>query len=184
MEYTEEMYDWYLKRTRKHIFLVSKYIIEMIYHYGLAGMDLFAHKETHDLSKFEEPEKTPYVFITWQYYCQRNNIDFYVPDTYKILMKNATEHHVMSNPHHPEFHSKNGFEINSENRDIASNILVDATSMPDLDICEMVADWLAVSEERNTKAKDWADNNIGIRWKFNEKQVERIYQIINTIEKN
>ena len=45
----------------------------------------------------------------------------------------------------------------------------------------MIADWCAVSEEKSTDPKDWADNNIGTRWKFNDEQKKLIYLLISKI---
>ena len=59
--------------------------------------------------------------------------------------------------------------------------MVDATKMPDLDLAEMIADWLAVSEERGTDPKDWADKNVNIRWKFDDEQKDLIYELIEKI---
>jgi hypothetical protein len=183
MEYTLEMSVLFYQRTTRHISLVSKYIIEMVYHYGLSGTDLLARKDNHDSSKFKEPEKTPYVLIAWQYHCRDLGIDFFLSENDKNAMTAATYHHVTTNSHHPEYHSKGITVISRENRDAPSGILVDATAMPDLDICEMVADWLAMSEEKRTNVKDWADKNIGTRWEFSNEQVNRIYNIINAILK-
>ena len=53
--------------------------------------------------------------------------------------------------------------------------------MPDEYIAEMVADWCSVSLERNNSPKDWADSNLGIRWKFNPRQTKLIYDLIEAI---
>ena len=180
MEYTQEMLDWYIKRTLNHVFLVSKYIVEMVYHYGLYGIELFERKDKHDLSKFEEPEKTPYILISWQYHCKDLGIDFSISENNKIMMTSATYHHVTTNTHHPEYYSLNKLDIiNRENRDVPTKNLVDATTMPDIDICEMMADWLAMAEEKGTSVREWANKNVNIRWKFNENQINQIYRIID-----
>ena len=51
--------------------------------------------------------------------------------------------------------------------------------MPLLYIAEMVADWMAMSEEKNTCPYEWADKNIGVRWNFTDKQKEFIYNILD-----
>lgn len=68
--------------------------------------------------------------------------------------------------------------INFKNRDGIPDKMVDATKMPDLYVCEMVADWLAMSEEKGTKAQDWADKNVGVRWGFTDYQKSLIYELI------
>lgn len=97
-------------------------------------------------------------------------------------MNSASEHHVHSNRHHPEFYDDTG-KINREDRDKKPDKIVDATKMEDLDIAEMISDWLAMSEERGNKCIDWADKNVNIRWKFTDKQKDLIYKLIKGIEK-
>jgi hypothetical protein len=46
---------------------------------------------------------------------------------------------------------------------------------------EMVADWCAVSEERGNSPIDWANEKIGIRFKFSKEQVNLIYDLLNKI---
>jgi len=72
--------------------------------------------------------------------------------------------------------------INKNNRDepIGGKI-IDATKMKDLDIAEMVADWLSMSEEKNSKPKGWADKNVNVRWKFTDEQKDLIYEIIDGV---
>lgn len=52
------------------------------------------------------------------------------------------------------------------------------TGMPDLDVAEMCADWMAMSKELGGTPKDWADKNVNVRWKFTEAQKKLIYEII------
>ncbi len=68
--------------------------------------------------------------------------------------------------------------INEEDRDEPPDDIIDATKMGDIDIIEMVADWCAMSEERGNHSKDWADKNVGVRWKFDKYQTEYIYRLI------
>jgi len=53
--------------------------------------------------------------------------------------------------------------------------------MPLTYVAAMVADWLAVSDERKTNPYKWAEQNIGTRWKFNKDQIELIYDLINKL---
>jgi hypothetical protein len=50
--------------------------------------------------------------------------------------------------------------------------------MPNMDIAEMAADWMAMSEEKGTEPKDWADKNVNVRWNFTPKQVDLIYELL------
>jgi hypothetical protein len=141
----------------------------------------------HDQSKFENPEKDPYVFITWKYKCKDEGWDFEECNPPKDIddqMFEATYHHCINNSHHPEFHSpdKNIENLfNKENRDKPPKKIVDATKMPDLDISEMCADWSGVSDERGGDPRKWAKDNIGVRWKFTKEQEGLIYKILDKI---
>lgn len=133
----------------------------------------------HDQSKYKEPEKEPYIFISWQYHCKDIGKEFDAPKDLKDQMDKASEHHVKSNAHHPEYHcSDNSNLINREDRDKPPEKIINATKMPDMDIAEMAADWMAMSEEKGTKPQDWADKNINIRWKFTLKQRALIYELL------
>jgi len=175
---TDEMKDWFEKRTRKHIGFVGEFCDKIAEHYP-RFKELLERKKVHDDSKFEEPEYTPYLFVSWRHKCKKDGEKFEVPKEIEEGMHEATLHHVTTNSHHPEFHSprKTGL-INREDRDKPPKEIVDATSMPDLDVAEMCADWMAMSKELGGDPKDWADKNVNVRWKFTEDQKKLIYDII------
>lgn len=182
-EITKEMEDWFITRTDKHVSLVQKYAkkIEEAFP-NLKG--LVEQASTHDDTKYDEPEKTPYIFITWQYKMKDDGKEWKAPDDIKDMMNKATNHHVTSqkNRHHPESTcgKKTGL-INRENRDAPPSGLVDGTKMNDIDIGEMCADWMSMSEEKGSTPQSWAKKNINIRWKFDEKQVELINKILDEV---
>ncbi len=176
-EITKEMEDFYNKRTNEHIQRVQK------------NMEIFANElneydekeileraKEHDKSKFEEPERTPYIFITWDYKCKDNGEDCEISEDIKNKMNEASNKHCLTNKHHPEYHSSQEDElINREDRDKPPKEIIDATSMGDIDIIELVSDWYAMSEENGTDVNDWADKNIDVRWKFESKHKDMIY---------
>lgn len=176
MKITKEMIDWFHKRTNGHIELVKKYCDRINKLYPNLHVDC----SEHDLSKFNDPEYVPYILTTWQYKCKADGKEFNVSDYWKDKMHEATEHHVKTNAHHPESFSNEVNVINKENRDEFAK-LIDATKMPLQFVAEMTADWCAVSEERKTKPKDWADKNINVRWKFTDEQKKLIYDLIEKI---
>ena len=136
------------------------------------------------IGKYEDPEKEPYLYISWKYKCKDDGVDFEVPDDIDDKMNKATEHHVKSNKHHPESHCKKKIDlINREDRDKPPEEIIDATEMPELDIGEMVGDWLAMSEEKGGSTKDWADKNVNVRWKFTDDQKDLIYELIKELGK-
>lgn len=180
MNPTLEQLSFYYVRTSKHINLVEKYIVKI---YNIFKPLLLDRQLNHDQSKYIEPELIPYVFTTWMYHCQNINILFDIPENFKIQMQEATYHHVKNNSHHPEFHDDTTTidSINPNDRDKPPEKMVSGENMSDIDISEMVADWCAVSEERNTCPYKWAKENINIRWKFKPKQEKLIYNIIDLI---
>lgn len=177
---TDEMNDWFIKRTNKHIELVQKYA-KMIEDYDSEFNGLLERCKEHDASKFEDSERIPYIFITWRYKCKRDGKSFEISDSMKDKMLKSSLHHVKNNKHHPEYWSEES-TINREDRDKPPEEMVDATSMDEISIAEMVADWKAVGFEMNNSAKEWADKNVNIRWKFTDKQKDLIYELIEVVE--
>ena len=53
--------------------------------------------------------------------------------------------------------------------------------MTHIDIAEMICDWMAISQERNTDIFKWAKDNINIRWKFTNKQEKLIHELIGVL---
>lgn len=179
---TKEMVDYYYKRTNEHINRVKKYIEKIYIKYPIFKL-LKDRLQNHDQSKFKDPELIPYILITWKYYCKNNNIPFDLPENINNIMQEATYHHVKNNRHHPEFHDNTTTinSINPKDRDTPPEKIVNGSNMSDIDIAEMVADWMAVSEEKNSHPKDWAKANIDKRWKFTKHQKDLIYNIIENV---
>jgi hypothetical protein len=184
---TQEMKEYFLLRTRAHLFLVHKYHnkISKIKHPSINNELLDKERDDHDQFKFKEPEYSPYLFITWNYYCKRKNIPFELSQEIKDKMHEATFHHIKNHKHHPEYwdDAVNINGLNKDDRDRPSEgKLVDGTYMPYTYIAAMVADWCAMSEELGTNSpKDWALANINVRWKFTESQVKFIYFLIDEV---
>lgn len=195
--YTPEMEKWFIERTNKHIGLVQSSIKKII----LANPEfrdfdneaLLARGEYHDASKFKEPERTPYISITWRHKLENEQGEFdpYNGKGYQtpgMLDKEdenqATMHHILTNSHHPEYHLKDKAEANIDpsNRD-KSLKCIDASNMPSLDIAEMVADWQAMAEELNTNsAREWFNKQRNIRWHFSKEQEELINRLLAVFE--
>ena len=178
-----DMEEFFHRRTNDHINAVQTWAKRIDEKFERRFPELLARVKDHDASKFEEPEYTPYLHITWKYR-EKNlfNREYKVPKEIEDQMHEATVHHVKSNMHHPEFYDESS-TINKEDRDKAPDKMVDGTKMDDSAIAEMCADWLAVSSERGNSAKDWADSNVNIRWKFTKEQTDLIYNILK-IEKD
>jgi hypothetical protein len=184
VESTPEMKQWFLDRTKRHIDLVQKYAakIEAAFPYKYFG--LVKQADNHDLSKYQEPERIPYEFISWDYRCKEfGKTPFKINNEMRERMNSATCHHCKSNRHHPEFHDASATTgiINREDRDAKPEKLIDGTGMTHIDLAEMVADHLAVAEEKGTNVLDWEKKNVNVRWKFTPEQVEEIYTIIDGV---
>jgi len=177
----KEMKKFFIERTKNHIFLVQKYC-KRIEEYGDGEFNgLIERGLIHDKSKFQEPEKTPYIYLTWSYKCKSEGKKYDYPIGIEDETVVATEHHIKNknNSHHPECHcDKETSLINKDDRDKAPKEMIDATKMKEIDIAEMVADFCAVSEERKTDPEDWANKNINKRWKFTKYQEALIYELI------
>ena len=177
-----QMETHFLSRTNLHRKLVQKFCQKIYQLDPNKFQELPNRATTHDQSKYDEPEKIAYIYITWKYHCRDNHMEFLQDKDMETRAIQATEHHIKTNRHHPEFHSTQETNlINPSNRDRPNGNIIDATLMEDLDIAEMVADWCAVSEERGTCPFDWAMANIGTRWKFTDRQEVLIHWLINKI---
>ena len=184
-----EMKEHFANRTKLHILLVDKYLIK-IASLNLPEIDNdLLLGDSHDSSKFEEPEYTPYLHVSWKYKLKDQGKTYNPPIEIEDSMNSATFHHVKHNKHHPEFWDNTATleSINPKDRDSAPAKIVDATEMPLVHIAQMIADWTAVDEEKskdtygNFSAKNWADKNVNIRWKFSPAQVQFIYKVIGLV---
>ena len=184
-----EMKEHFANRTKLHILLVNKYLIK-IASLNLPEIDNdLLLGDSHDSSKFEEPEYTPYLHVNWKYKLKDEGKIYNPPKEIEASMHSATFHHVKHNKHHPEFWDDSATleSINPKNRDSAPEKKVSAFKMPPTHIAQMIADWTAMDEEKsndksgNYSAKNWADKNVNIRWQFSPEQVQFIYKVIGLL---
>jgi hypothetical protein len=185
---TYAMIQYFENRTNYHISLVRKYLDKIIA-LNDPRLDLAAleeEKEQHDLSKFKEPEYTPYLHVNWKYYMKERGAEYIPSNIIKRQMHNATFHHISTNKHHPDYwDDKLAIDnLNSIDRDKPPEKMVDATKMPLTYAAAMIADWLAMSDEKKTDPFKWAKDNINIRWKFTKEQEEFIYDLISKLWKD
>lgn len=163
---TKQMKDYFKKRTDEHIDRVIQNISVLPDNYmGYDKSELLERANLHDNTKFSDSEFLPYIYCTEFHRCKDNNIPFTYPDGIEEKVKQATKHHILNNKHHPECLTPN--------------------KMNDIDLIEMVADWKAMAQEKNENSGSplkFARDNINKRWDFNEKQKEKIYQIINDMD--
>lgn len=109
----------------------------------------------HDSDKFNSDLTNPYIILSWCSFKKQP-----LPTKGYDELINAMKSHYATNKHHPEYW---------ENID----------DMDKESLIEMCADWCAMSKEYNNDPFNWADNNINIRWSFNDKQIKFIYNTMN-----
>lgn len=108
------------------------------------GIALIANGHAHDCSKFYGSE--------WLYL----RADLFDSDR-KSLFDACQQHHVMTNPHHPEYWGS-------------------IHKMPTLYIAEMVCDWSARSHEMGNDLREWIREKA--TKKFNMKVQSKVYKEI------
>lgn len=179
------MDEWFKIRTGRHLRLVYKWSnkIAEIDDKRIDKNLLDKERDDHDLMKFLEPEYTPYLYITWNYKCKRDGVQFDMTKQMQDAANEATFHHIKNHKHHPEYWDDGASKdvLNDKDRDKPSGVMVDATKMPLTYVASMVADWFAISEELGTNPIDWAKKNINVRWKFTNDQADLIYDLIRDV---
>ncbi len=160
------------KRIYTHIEKVKKYGKKF-------GVDI----KGHDNTKFSEENIIGYILLE-----KRNrNLNINFPKEVMEEIYKVTENHVFKENHHPEAWSvaedkgsirksiidsrTNGGKFNKEN-------IIEIPYMPTTYIIEMCADWCAMSEEFNNSPFVWANKTLDIRWKFDDKTTNFIYDVL------
>lgn len=166
------MKEHFRKRTDMHIRLFQKYFKRII-NLNPKLQAIESRLQTHDRSKYVEPEYIPYVYLTWDYKCKREGVDYKIPKKIQKKLNKAIYHHIITNKHHPE--AWHPFWKMGE--------IVNAESMSIIYIMEMMADWCAVSEEKGTDPFDWLAMNVGKRWTFTDEQVKLMIRLLQKIWK-
>ena len=165
-EPSPEMIAFYERRTTEHIERVRTCL------YTMAKLtdytkELTERAKVHDASKFGAEERVPYIWLTEFYRCRRNGEVFIYPDGIEERVRDAINHHVTTNRHHPDFHR-------------------DPNDMSNVDLIEMVCDWTAMAQEFDQdggSACSWADKTIDKRVTFNEEKRRFIYDMIDRLDR-
>lgn len=187
----DEKEKFFVDRTNKHIRLVQNAAAKIVKAYPEFD-ELLKQVKVHDQSKLEEPERTPYIEITWRHklenekgeYDPYNDKGYQTPGELEKKEENeATVHHITTNSHHPEYHLDNKSDANVDTDDRSKSELVGASRMPDIDVAEMVADWQAMTEELQTNTtREWFDKQKDVCWHFSEHQEELIDRLMKVFE--
>ena len=181
---SQDMVDHFKQRTELHISLVQKYLQQIIdLNDKRIDNNLLEKEKAHDQSKYEDPEYQPYLHVNWSYHLKDKGEQYDPPQEIKDQMQEATFHHVKNNPHHPEYWDVETTidSINRADRDKPPEKMANATTMPLSYVAAMVADWMAMSEEKGTNPADWAKANIDKRWKFTDEQKDLIWDLLDSV---
>ncbi len=191
-EMVPEKEVFFYTRMLKHLARVYMYVVYLVeFHsdvleeHGVNILQLLKNTVEHDRSKFGEPQLSAYIELVNHYYRKAGGSVKDYPLN-KVLSTNATIHHIISEPHHPEYWDR-GFvtdkgKFNINDRDGLPTKPVDGTSMPLECVVEMVCDWEATADEKCDSVREWADNAVNKRWRFTEEQTKLIYSIIEIFE--
>jgi len=173
LKITKEMIDFSNKRLDKHIRTVQHFATK-IENYFPKFKGLKNVAAVHDKSKKEDPEKDPYVLLSWKHHRPEHKFNL----TQIKAMQDTTFHHIRNNPHHPEYFVKRKFlSLRGENE---KNL--DVSKMRFVNLGEMLADWTSMSAELSTDSRDWADKVIGSKYDFTNQQVSTIYEVLNKFQ--
>lgn len=174
---TSEMVNHYHERLDKHIAFTQD-ALKVVQQAHPDWKLVFEH----DYSKKEEPELTPYIWITWNYLQKDLKKDFKYPEGVEATTRAATFHHITTNRHHPEYwapYFKDNIDPNDRDKAVAAVVV---TRMPDEAVGEMVADWVAMGRERGNTARAWYDKVNGKRFTFSEHQKKLIDGLLKLFE--
>lgn len=191
----EKQIVYFFQRMDIHRSLVSKYLVRAglvgsRQLWGRAGNPYITLKDhvkdlvpVHDVSKYSGPiQFLGYVQINWMYHVKYSlGEEYFANDEVLCRMNEATLQHIRFEKHHPEYWDPDKLRknfLNFGDRDGIPDEPVDARTMPIPYIWEMVADWMAVAEERGTDVWDWYKKTVGVRWLFEDYQVEIIRLVI------
>ena len=184
----DEKLKHFIERTEKHIELVQRAVGKIAEanpeFREFDSTELVKNAEVHDESKLVEPEKDPYIELTWQHKTDGYKNYKKPGDIPQEDINQATLHHVTTNDHHPEFWLKDKGQANISKTDRdKSDRVVDASRMTGDAVVEMVADWQAMSEELKTNtAREWFDKQKNVRWRFSDDHEVLIDKLLKVFE--
>ena len=165
-EPTAEMVTFFEERTWEHIHRVRR-CLEAMARITDHSDQLLERAHLHDLSKFDEPERLGYIWITEYYRHHRRGRKYAYPDGIEPIADVAKHHHYHTNRHHIEFHAS-------------------PADMTDVDLIELVCDWTAMAQEYgepNASAWGWARKVLTTRWQFPAEREQFIMNAIRLLDK-
>ncbi len=159
---TEEMIEFYRKRTQDHIDIVHTKMLLLSAEYNIPYLN--ERIGSHDFSKYSDDELTPYIWLTEYYRCKQKGLPFTYPEGIEQKVTKAIEHHYAYNRHHPE-----SYEC--------------VEMMQEVDLAEMVCDLCAMSDELNNgKGSEYFRKNHCKKWNFTQDQITTCVMYFNYLE--
>ena len=167
-ELINDMAKIFADRTLYHINLVASY-----------GKKIGKNFAYHDMDKITNTKLLiPYVFLTYK----KKHPEIEISDNMQNQIDSATLIHILTNEHHPEYWLKDKENLDAFTRDNDMPIgMMDVTAMSNNAIEEMIADWCAMSEELGNTPQEWANKVIGVKYKFSDKQLKYINQLMSKL---
>ena len=169
----DDMVAFFEERTRVHVQGVQRngrMMAKTLEESGEGGetvTELLAAIEIHDASKWEEPERTPYVWLTHWHRQRSAGISFEYPPGVEDAVSAAIRHHKAHNTHHVEAHQS-------------------PDDMSDAQVAEMVCDWAAIAQEMasdpSVSPRTWFESHALSRWSFSPSTLSRIEHFLRALE--
>jgi Mn-containing catalase len=148
---TQDMIDFFEKRTKEHIERVNKNIRKVVQKYPEYDLPY-----DHDASKFSEEERLPYIWLT-EYFRRNKKLEY--PKGVEKKIEEAVQHHYKNNEHHQENHRS-------------------PSKMSKKSILEMVCDWGAMSQEKGGSLREWVKTHTS---GFTKEQKDFIDEVVDLI---
>jgi len=174
-EPTEAMVRAFESRTALHVRLVTANLERLSTKRIELREELLDRGRVHDASKWSEPERTPYVWLT-EYHRVHNSsrskggegeVVFRYPSGVGDAVEAAIKHHKANNRHHSEF-------------------FADPDEMSTVDVLEMVSDWAAIAQELSNNPREsprhWFDETGRRKWNYSAALLSRIEEAISELE--
>jgi hypothetical protein len=133
-------------RINKHIELVKTIMLRIGHSLNFDEKSLLERAKVHDLTKFSNDEILGYMLLG----DEKEHARILTIEE-KAIVNKAIEHHYRNNSHHPQYYD-------------------DCNKMTDLDLLEMVSDWLACAIEKGRSPV------ITNSYNFNEANYQKILQ--------
>jgi len=164
----ERLFEKYLN---DHINSVKDNVKKIVFKYP-QYIKALENVEEHDKLKNLEPERTPYIELTYK--------KLYGIKDLSEEEQQALFHHIKNSKHHPEYWDDLVQNVRNDPDNATQEVNV--SKMPDEYLLEMVADWKATADVLGNTARSWFEKQNGKRWIFTSHQIDLINKFIDVLE--